>query len=112
MGPRNKQNPTESSSYWYVRGGQINLQKGHASAAAFQAHLTPNLRTGESGAGVSLTIILTVLFCLVLEAASLQGENCRLWKLSKVHLRQQKWGSKGAHLCLSVSPHMAHDGVL
>ncbi len=49
MEPRSKQNPTEPSSYWYVRGGQINLQKGHTSAAAFHAHLTPNLRTGVSG---------------------------------------------------------------
>ncbi len=49
MEPRSKKNPTESSSYWSVRGGHINLQKGHASAAAFQAHLTPNLRTGVSG---------------------------------------------------------------
>ena len=49
MEPRSKQNPTESSTYWYVRGGQINLQKGHTSAAAFQAHLKPNLRTGVSG---------------------------------------------------------------
>ncbi len=49
MEPRSKQNPTESSSYWFVRGGKINLQKRHVSAAAFQAHLTPNLRTGVSG---------------------------------------------------------------
>ena len=49
MEPRSKQNPTESSLYWYVRGRQKNLRKGHASAAAFQANLTPNLRTGVSG---------------------------------------------------------------
>ncbi len=49
MEPRSKRNPTESSSYWYVHGGQINLQKGHASAAAFHSHLTPNLHTGVSG---------------------------------------------------------------
>ncbi len=49
MEPRSKRNPTESSSYWYVCGVQINLQKGHASAAAFQAHLMPNLCTRVSG---------------------------------------------------------------
>ncbi len=49
MEHRSKWNPTEPSSYWYVRGGQINLQKGHASAAAFQAYLTPKLRTRVSG---------------------------------------------------------------
>ncbi len=49
MEPRSKQNPTEPSLYWYVRGRQINLRKGHANAVAYQANLTPNLCTGVSG---------------------------------------------------------------
>ncbi len=55
MEPRSKRNPTEPSLHWYVRGGQINLQKGHASAAAFQAHLTTDLHTCLSKNSVDRT---------------------------------------------------------
>ncbi len=55
MEPRSKRNPTEPSSHWYVCGGQINLQKGHASVAAFQAHLSTNLHTCLSKNSVERT---------------------------------------------------------
>ncbi len=61
---KSKQIPTEPSSHWYVHGGQINLQKGHTSAAAFQAHLTPNLRTGVTGSFPGKNINSAFLFGL------------------------------------------------